>query len=124
MRDCVKLSLCGAWLVVGTLVLVFFGSVSLSGCSRPGFTQSTIAVTGHVPSIDLPEKPQLINMDADELVAYNALPEGLRNKLRANDRKLKVYAVQMKVAIEDYNAYAAAQNKKSDESVGVKKTGK
>ncbi len=104
-------------LIVLCLAPIFAMLVS---CARPGLTQNTVAIVGRVPVIDMSVKPQLENMDADELVAYNSLPESLRKKLQSNDRKLKVYAEQMSIAILDYNAYAAARNKTSDEAVGIK----
>ncbi len=96
---------------------------SLWSCAKPlgSFTgTNTIAVVGKVPTIEIPTKPILESLDSDELIAYNALPEKLRLKLQANDKKLKTYANQLLVGIEDYNNYAAVRNQQSDTSVGVK----
>ena len=93
------------------------------GCVRKqgiGSTGGTVAITGIVPVIDMPSKPVLESLDSDELVAYNALPESARKKLQGNDKKLKMYAAQLQVAIEDYNTYAAVRNKTSNDAVGVK----
>lgn len=92
-----------------------------TACSRPEQSVNTVAVIGRVPIIDTPDKPVLESLDPDELAEYNKLPESARAKLQANDRKLKVYAAQLRVGIDDYNVYAAVRNKTSDESVGVKK---
>lgn len=92
-------------------------------CTKPlgiGPTSNTIAVVGKVPVIDLPTRPVLESLDPDELVEYNKLSETVRKKLQGNDKKLKLYAAQLQVGIEDYNTYAAVRNKTSDESVGVK----
>lgn len=102
-----------AVVVIGCLV---------GGCTKPGIgpTTNTIAVTGRVPVIDVPIKPTLDVMDADELAAYEKLPATLQKKLQSNDKKLKSYAAQLLVGIEDYNTYAAIRNKTSEDSVGVK----
>ncbi len=95
--------------------------VSASGCVHiTAPSTNTIAVTGRVPVIDMPVKPVLDSLDPDELAAYSSLPESARKKLQGNDKKLKVFAAQMQVAIEDYNTYAAVRNKTSEDAVGVK----
>ncbi len=95
---------------------------SLWSCAKPlgMLPTNTVAVIGRVPLISVPEKPLMLAMDADELVAYNALPESLRLKLQGNDKKLKTWALQLLVGIEDYNQYAEIRNQQSDASVGVK----
>lgn len=96
----------------------------LVACSKPldGINVTTVAVTGHVPVLDLPARPKLESLDSDELLAYNKLPESARLKLQGNDKKLKTFAAELQVAIEDYNVCASVRNKKSEDSVGVKGT--
>lgn len=94
----------------------------LCSCSKPLGTFSgtnTVAVWGTVPVISMPTKPALEMMDTDELAEYNKLPEKLRLKLQANDKKIKIYATQLEVAILDYDSYAEDRNKK--QGVGAKK---
>ncbi len=100
-------------------VLFFSGA-----CSKPGQSSNTVAVVGRVPVIDLPVKPTLESLDADELIEYAKLPVEVRRKLQLNDKKLKTYAEQLRVGIEDYNTYAAVRNKASEDAVGVIKGSK
>lgn len=107
------------FLSVVAFVVVMAG---LFSCSKPldGINVTTVAVTGHVPVLDLPARPKLESLDSDELIAYNKLPESARLKLQGNDKKLKTFAAELQVAIEDYNTYAGVRNRKSGDSVGVK----
>lgn len=96
--------------------------LTFPGCAKsPGSpTSNTVAITGAVPVIDLPVKPVLESLDPDELADYSKLSLAIRTKLQMNDKKLKVYAAQMQVGIEDYNTYAAVRNQQSKTDVGVK----
>ncbi len=99
-------------------MLILFFPVGCAHLTAP--STSTIAVTGRVPVIDMPVKPVLDSLDPDELAAYSSLPESVRKKLQGNDKKLKMFAAQMQVGIEDYYLYAAVRNKTSEDAVGVK----
>lgn len=86
----------------------------LSGC-----TTRTVPVETKVPTLETPARPQLENMTPEELSAYRALPESARKKFEGNDAKLKEYAQELEVTIKAYNKYAAIQNQKSDEWMGI-----
>ena len=105
-------------LLIGFLAPIF---AMLLSCAKPlGSVGSvTNAVIGRVPVLDYPPKPALELLDAEELAAYNALPDSLKKKLQGNDKKLKTWALQMQVAIDAYNDYAAVRNHQSDVSVGI-----
>ncbi len=103
------------------VVIAIIFSVCVVSCARPGSPSSnTVAVVGRVPVIGIPEKPVLESLEESELVEYAKLPESIRRKLQGNDKKLKMYALQLKVSIEEYNDYAAVRNQASNASVGVK----
>lgn len=110
------------WTLTATIILASCAAVLTVGCDKPSGLGSgtTVAVTGKTPVIDMPEKPVLESLDPEELAAYKTLPESARKKLQNNDKKLKVYAAQLQVAIEDYNTYAAVRNKISEDAVGVR----
>lgn len=108
------------FLCVAAFVVVMTGLFSCAKAPLDGINVITVAVTGHVPVLDLPARPQLETLDQDELLAYKQLPESVRLKLQGNDKKLKTYAAELQVAIEDYNLYATVRNKKSEDAVGVK----
>lgn len=103
--------------------LIVVPCLVLGGCAHrtgDGLTTNTVPVTGTVPVIDIPAKPVLESLDPDELAEYAKLPLSARLKLQGNDKKLKVYAAQLQVGIEDYNTYAAVRNKTSLAEVGAK----
>jgi outer membrane lipopolysaccharide assembly protein LptE/RlpB len=102
-----------------TIILVL-ACLALSGCSFN--STQTVPVLGHVPSISEPVRPKLLNMDATELAAYQALPEPLRKKLQDNDTALKVYAEQCIVSIKEYNGFAKFSNQRSNAWVGIPAT--
>lgn len=94
----------------------------LCGCpSSIGLTShDTVSVRTKVPNLDVPDRPVLDAMSADELTAYQALPQVLRDKLEGNNSKLQVYAQKLEVTIKDYNTWATTENGLSNASVGVK----
>jgi hypothetical protein len=95
----------------------------LTSCAKPSgqvSSTNTVPVVGQVPTIPLPEKPVLQGLEESELVEYNKLSDGLKQKLVSNDKKLKTYALQLVVSIEDFNDYAAVRNAKSNASLNVK----
>ncbi len=94
------------------LVPIFL--ILLSGCS---VVSHTVSVQSTVPVLNVPARPTLDTLDANELTAFRALPDTAQKKLVGNDVKLKSYAEQMNVTLEVYNNYAKSHNANANQAV-------
>jgi hypothetical protein len=88
------------------------------GCS-PSLGNRWTSVRGKVPVIPLPERPKLDKMTPEDMTAYRALPDPLKEKLESNNQKLQIYAEQLEVGTKEYNAYAKYNNAATDAELGV-----
>lgn len=77
-----------------------------SGCT---LFVKTIPVYPRMPTVEIPQRPQLENVAGSELVKMNEVE---RNKVINNTVKLVTYSKKLEISLIELNNYAVENNKK------------
>ena len=82
----------------------------LVGCSLT--KPRVISAPTELPVLEVPTRPSMQPMDAQDLKALQALRPETMAKLKANNDALQTYAITLEVTIQTYNAMAVLLNQR------------